>query len=164
MDERELEARLSRRLHARYDTGAAPAAIHDRVTRSLTPETGPAGAGWLARFAWPRQLVTVAAVVAVVALIALTLRFTQTPVPVTPGGSPTPSATSSSVTPTSTPAPTPTPGPTVPPVSTTTWTGLTVQVVAGAPAGITNLFSWSGGYLAIAQPDPNAAQTAWLVA
>ena len=162
MDERELEARLSRRLHARYDTGAAPAAIHDRVTRSLTPETGPAGAGWLARFAWPRQLVTVAAVVAVVALIALTLRFTQTPVPVTPGGSPTPSATSSSVTPTSTPAPTPTPGPTVPPVSTTTWTGLTVQVVAGAPAGITNLFSWSGGYLAIAQPDPNAAQTAWL--
>ena len=30
---------------------------------------------------------------AVVAIIALTLRFTQTPAPVTPGGSPTPSAT-----------------------------------------------------------------------
>jgi len=164
MDERELEARLSRRLHARYDTGAAAAALHDRVTSSLTPETGPAGGGWLARFAWPRQLVTVAAIVAVVALIALTLRFTQTPAPVTPGGSPTPSATSTtSAVPSPTPVSTPTTGlgGTVPPVSTTSWTGLTVQAVTGAPAGITNVFSWSGGYLAIAQADPNAAQTAW---
>ena len=92
MDERELEARLSRRLHARFDTGAAPAALHDRVTRSLTTTPASASAGWLARLTLPRQLVTVAAVIAVVALIALTLRFTQTPVPVTPGGSPTPSA------------------------------------------------------------------------
>ena len=149
MDERELEARLSRRLHARYDTGAAPAALQDRVARSLTPETGPAGAGWLARFAWPRQLAAVAAIVAVVALIALTLRYTQTPAPVTPGASPTPSATSSASTgPTSTPAPTPTPGPTVPPVSTTAWTGLDVQAISGLPAQVT-VIPWSGGYLAL---------------
>jgi hypothetical protein len=165
MDERELEARLSRRLHARFDTGAAPAALHDRVIRSLTAETVPAGGGWLARLTLPRQLVTVAAVVAVVALIALTLRFTQTPVPVTPGGSPTPSATSTtSAGPSATPVPSPSTGlgGTVPPVSTTAWTGVTVQALTGAPVSITNLFSWSGGYLAIAQPDPNAAQTAWL--
>lgn len=163
MDERDLEARLSRRLHARYDTGAAPAALHTRVTQSLTPDAGTAGGGWLARLAWPRQLLTVAAVVAIVALIALTLRFTQTPTPVTPGGSPTPSATSStSAAPSSTPVPTPTPGSTVPPVSTTTWTGLNVTALPTAPAGITNVFSWSGGYLAIAQADPNVAQAAWL--
>jgi hypothetical protein len=164
MDERELEARLSRRLHARYDTGAAPAALHDRVTQSLTPAAGSAGVGWLARLAWPRQLLTVAAVVVVVAVIALTLRFTQTPVPVTPGGSPTPSATSAaSGSPTaSTPNATSTPGLTVPPVSTTTWTSLNVAALPTAPAGITNVFAWSGGYLAIAQADPNVAQTAWL--
>jgi len=164
MDERELEARLSRRLHARYDTGAAPAALHDRVTRSLTSANASAGAGWLARLTLPRQLATVAAVIAIVALIALTLRFTQTPAPVTPGGSPTPSASATgSAAPSSSSAPTSTPtdGPTVPPVSTTAWTGLSVRVVAGAPAGIANVFTWSGGYLAIAQPDPNAAQTAW---
>jgi hypothetical protein len=149
MDERELEARLSRRLRARFDTGAAPAALHDRVIRSLTAETVPAGGGWLARLAWPRQLVTVVAVVAVVALIALTLRFTQTPAPVTPRGSPTPSATSSSsAAPTSTPNPTPTPGPTVPPVSTTAWTGLDIQAISG-PAAQVNVIPWSGGYLAI---------------
>ena len=168
MDERELEARLSRRLHARFDTGAAPVALHDRVTRSLIPATGSSGAGWLARLTLPRQLVTVAAVLAVVALIALTLRFTQTPAPVTPGGSPTPSATSSSPAatsgPTASPVPTPTPGPTVPALSTSTWTGLTVSVLAGAPKSITNVFRWSGGYLAISQPDPNAQQTAWLSA
>ncbi len=151
MDERELEARLSRRLHARFDTGAAPAALHDRVTRSLTPEAGSAGSGWLARLAWPRELVAVAAIVAVVAIIALTLRFTQTPVPVTPGGSPTPSATSSA---SGTPAPSPTLAPSpsglggsVPPISTTAWTGLDVQAISGLPAQV-NVIPWSGGYLA----------------
>jgi hypothetical protein len=163
MDERELEARLSRRLHARYDTGAAPAALHDRVTRSMTSATASAGGGWLARFAWPRQLVTVAAVVAVVALIALTLRFTQTPAPVTPGGSPTPSATSSSsAAPTSTPAPTPTPGPTVPPVSTTAWAGLTVTALPTPVPVQPAVIPWSGGYLAIGAEAQNGPDRGWL--
>ena len=163
MDERELEARLSRRLHARYDTGTAPAGLHDRVARSLTPETGPAGAGWLARFAWPRQLAAVAAIVAVVALIALTLRFTQTPAPVTPGASPTPSATSSSSTgPTSTPAPTATPGPTVPPVSTTAWTGLTVTAVTAPVPAQPYIVAWSGGYVAIGAETQNGPDRGWI--
>jgi len=162
MDERELEARLSRRLHARYDTGAAPAALHDRVNRSMTSATASAGGGWLARFAWPRQLVTVAAVVAVVAIIALTLRFTQTPVPVTPGGSPTPSATSSSsAVPTATPAPTPTPGPTVPAVSTSAWTGLTVTALTAPMPIQANVVPWSGGYIAIGAETTNGFNRGW---
>ncbi len=162
MDERELEARLSRRLHARFDTGAAPAALHDRVTRSLTTANQPAGAGWLARLTLPRQLATIAAVVAVVALIALTLRFTQTPAPVTPGGSPTPSATtSSSAVPTPTPAPTPTPSPTGPPVSTSAWTGLTVTALT-APMPIQSaVVPWHGGYVAIGAETTNGPDRGW---
>ena len=165
MDERELEARLSRRLHARYDTGAAPAALHDRVARSLTPETGPAGAGWLARFAWPRQLAAVAAIVAVVALIALTLRFTQTPSPVTPGASTTPSATSSSSTgPTSTPAPTRTTGSTVAPAPFFAWSGLSVAALA-APVPIqAAVVPWSGGYVAIGAETTNGPDRGWVSA
>ena len=52
--------------------------------------------------------------------------------------------------------------PTVPPLSTTAWTGLTVTALAGAPTSIVNLFRWSGGYLAISQPNPDAQETAWL--
>ena len=163
MDERDLEARLSRRLHARYDTRTAPTALHDRVTRTLTATAGPAGGGWLARFAWPRQLVTVAAIVAVVALIALTLRFTQTPALVTPGGSPTPSASAtSSAAPTATPAPTPTTGPTVPPLSTTAWTGLTVAALTSPAPLQSQVVRWSGGYLAIGSETTNGPQRVWL--
>jgi hypothetical protein len=111
----------------------------------------------------PTQRVSRRSVVAfaVVAVVAAACSSSVAP---TTGGSPTtsaaPSASATTPGPTATAAPSAA-RPTVPPVSTTAWTGLTVTALAAAPAGIVNVFSWSGGYLAIAQADPNAAQTAW---
>ncbi|HTS15070.1 MAG TPA: hypothetical protein VMH24_05340, partial [Candidatus Sulfotelmatobacter sp.] len=113
---------------------------------------------------------SLAAIVAVVAIIALAFRFTITPTPVTPGGSPTPNATASpsgSPAPSGSAAPTAVPSPTaatatVPPLSTTAWTGLTASAIAAPAPATPTIVRWSGGYFAIGGETADGPQRAWL--
>ncbi len=172
MDEHELEQRLRARLHARYDAGGPSEAFRATLLRSLTPQA--ARGGGLRRAvgaAWP---VLAAAAVVVIAVAVLTLRPAPSVGPgASPSGSPAPAPSASaspSVAPTASPSASPSavPSPSagglegsVPPVSTTTWTGLTVQQVAGAPAGLRTVVPWSGGYLGFASNAATGASTAW---
>ena len=148
MDDRESEARLSRRLHARFDVGAASPALRQRVAVSLSQPARPTRPAWQG-FA---GLGLGAAIVIVAVLFGL--RSASGPsVKASPSPSPTARATpisspSSTPEPTTTPAPVPTLGGTVPPESTTAWTGLDVELLPGAPPGLGQIVRWSGGYVA----------------
>ena len=76
MDEPELEERLRRRLHARFDGQDAPEALHDRVIATLGSERSPSGRAGTTRsvvVALRRQLLPVAAVV--ILLLGATVVF-----------------------------------------------------------------------------------------
>lgn len=175
MDERDLEERLRARLHVRFDGAVASPALHETVARSLTAKV-PAPSPWRrALSGWPRQLLAVAAVIAAVAVVAFTLRFSALPGPVGPSASPTPTPTTSaspsaSPSPSTSPSPTtPTASPTpsglsgtVPPISTAAWSSLTVQPLAGAPLQATTVVPWTGGYVAVGQASAGAPARAWL--
>ncbi len=179
MDEIELEQRLRRRLHDRFDKAELPDALRQIVTNSLTPQARrtrwPSFAGFLSvgRFA------AAAAVIVVVALGAFVVFSSG---PVGPGG-PTPSTSAiSTAAASATPAPTskespsasavslpPTPAPSsaaaagsVPPVSTTAWTGLDVNALAGAPSGMQAIVPWTGGYIGFSASISTGTTTAWV--
>jgi hypothetical protein len=165
MDESELEARLSRRLHGRFDGGVAPRELRDAVHESMTSQKA-AGVRRLTRsslFALPRQLLAVAAVVVVLVIAIVALAGRQDSV-----GVPQPSAIASAIpSPSgSTPPASATPSPsqpvsTVPPISTAAWSGLNVHELVGAPA-ISMIVPWSGGYVAIGQTSTAGPLRAWL--
>ncbi len=165
MDESELEARLSRRLHERFDGGVAPRELRDAVYESMTSPNA-AGVRRLTRsslLALPRQLLAAAAVVVIVVIAIVALAGRQDSVGVaqpsaTPSAIPSPSG--------STPPASSTPGPsqpvsTVPPISTAAWSGLNVHQLVGAPA-ISMIVPWSGGYVAIGQTSTAGPLGAWL--
>jgi hypothetical protein len=168
VDERELEQRVGARLHARYDAGGPSEAYRATLMRSLTPQAARGGGSRrLIRSAGP---ILAAAAVVVIAVVALSLR--QAP-SVGPGASPSttaspsvpPSASSPgsvSASPSAVPSPSAA-GPvgSVPPGSTAAWTGLTVQSLAGAPAGLGTVVQWSGGYVGFASDAATGASTAW---
>jgi hypothetical protein len=62
---------------------------------------------------------------------------------------------------TATLAPTPTPGPTVPPASTSAWTGLTVTSLKAPMPIQANVVPWSGGYIAIGAETTNGPDRGW---
>ncbi len=172
MDEHELEQRLRARLHARYDRGGPSEAFRSSLVRSLTPEAARRGGLRFAfSTAWP---ILAAAAIVVIAVAVLALR----PAPnVGPGATPTATATATATaSPSSSPSPHPgpsgspaastsaaptSPTGTVPPVSATAWTGLDVQKLAGAPAALRTIVSWSGGYVGFATNDATSTSTAW---
>ena len=174
MDERDFEARLSRRLHARFDAGRTPDALRERVAASLDSQSGRTGrmsARRVALVALRRQLVAVAAVVAIVILVTVALlgRLGPSSVGTSPlptgsaAASATPSATAS---PPATPAPSATPSPsqpsgTIPPISTTAWTGLDVTSIQAVPQ-FSTIIPWAGGYVAIGTVDSSGADSGWV--
>jgi hypothetical protein len=156
MDESELEARLRRRLQERFDGGRASARLREAVVASMAGQA-PATRRRLtpgALFAGSRQLFAVAAVIVIVVVATIAIFGREGSV-----GSPLPSA-SPSATPSTSASPSgsvtasaaanPTgPGGSVPPISTTAWSGLDLQQLAGAPE-VSMVVPWSGGYVAIA--------------
>ena len=99
MDDSELEARLRRRLHERFDGHRAPSELRASVTAGMAAQ--PAARRRVAfdfLFAGSRQLLAAAAVVVVVVIVAIALtgRDGSVGVPVvspSPSVSPLPSAT-----------------------------------------------------------------------
>lgn len=77
-------------------------------------------------------------------------------------GSASPSASPSSAGATATPAPTPTTGPTVPPLSTSAWTGLTVQALTTPMPIQSSVVPWRGGYVAIGAETNNGPDRGWV--
>jgi hypothetical protein len=160
MDEREFEDRLSRRLHARFDSGVASPALRDRVAQTLRRNARPARP-----VRW-RMPAAAAAVLVAFAVLALASRFAIAPA-VGPSASAAPTATSTA-SPTAAPSATPSATPTmaglagtVPPLSTSIWTGLKVHALSGAPGSISNVITWMGGYIAIAAVEGPISSTAW---
>lgn len=169
MDESELEARLRRRLHDRFDGRRAPSSLRAAVITRTT--TQPAGARRRVSpsivLAGSRQLVAALAVVVVVLVVAfaLTGRQSSTGVPASPvsptgspvGSSPSPVSSApgvSSVSPT-------TPLASVPPVSTTPWSALNFTQLAGVPE-ISIVVPWAGGYIAIQGSNSSGQLGSWL--
>ena len=63
----------------------------------------------------------------------------------------------------STPQPSPTEPPgTVPPISTATWTGLTIRPISGGPVGATSIATWTRGYLAMRAAQLPRAAAVWV--
>lgn len=168
MDESELEARLRRRLHERFDGGRAPAGLRPAVTASLASR--PAGArprlttGTL--FAGSRQVLAAAAVIVIVAIAAIAIFGREAsvgapPPSASPSASPAAPASPSGSAPVSSPASPEQSTPGVPPISAVAWTGLDLQQLAGAPQ-IDTLVPWSGGYVAIEGSSSSGQVGAWL--
>jgi hypothetical protein len=163
MDESELEARLRRRLHQRFDGSRASDGLRDAVVASLAGQP-PAARRRLTpgtMFAGSRQLLAVAAVIVIVVVATIAIFGREGSV-----GSPLPSA-SPSATPSSLPSASPSgsaqasgsvtasasanptgPVGSVPPISRTAWSGLDLHQLAGAPE-LAMVVPWSGGYVAI---------------
>lgn len=160
MDEREFEDRLNRRMHARFDSGVASPALRDRVAQTLRRNARPARP-----VRW-RIPAAAAAVLVAFAVLALASGFATAPA-VGPSTSAAPTATSTAG-PTAAPSATPSATPTlaglagtVPPLSTSIWTGLNVHALSGAPAAISNVITWMGGYVAIAAVEGPISETVW---
>jgi hypothetical protein len=166
MDESELEVRLRRRLHERFDGQRASSPLRDAVRASLT--TRPMASRRLtpgSLFAASRQLLAVAAVIVLVVVAAVAVIGQKGPV-----GQPLPSA-SASASPSTSKSPlrsapasasaSPTaPAISVPPISTAAWSGLDLVRLAGAPE-MSWVVPWAGGYVAIGQTDANANFGVW---
>lgn len=169
MDERDLETLLSRRLHARFDGAKAPETLRTAVVASLASKTRGTPAHNEKGYAWmslPRQLLAAAAVVVIVAVIALAGRFGpigQTGTTPSPSSSPSASATpGTSGQPTVGPSVAPSqPTGSVPPLSTSAWTGLTVTGLTVSNLGGPGNFRWAGGYLALGPEIGNGPFHAW---
>jgi hypothetical protein len=161
MDESELEARLRRRLHERFDGGRAPARLREAVVASMSGRA-PATRRRLTPgtlFAGSRQLLAVAAVIVIVVVATIAIFGREgsvgSPLPsaspsATPSISASPSTSASpsgAVTPSAAASPAGPEG-SVPPVSTTAWSGLDLQQLAGAPE-LSMVVPWSGGYVAL---------------
>ena len=161
MDEREFEERLRRRMHARFDTGSVSPAVRDEVSLALRRDP---------RRAWPnpwRWAGLAAAALLIVTTVGLVGRYVTMPaaqVQATETATPT---SKPLVGPTATPSNFPTiwpstpPTATVPPVSTATWKGLTVQKLASAPVAVSTIIPWAGGYVAVAQNEASLPETVW---
>jgi hypothetical protein len=159
MDESELEARLRRRLHQRFDGGRASNGLRDAVIASLSGQP-PAARRRLTPgtlFAGSRQLFAVAAIIVIVVVATIAIFGREgsvgSPLPsASPSATPSTSASPSASPSGSAPAPAsanPTgPEGSVPPISTTAWSGLDLQQLAGAPE-LAMVVPWSGGYVAI---------------
>ncbi len=167
MDESELEARLRRRLHERFDGQRASSELRD----ALVAAAATAPAATRARLApaslvpASRQLLAVAAVlvIVVVAAIAILGREGSVGVPppsvypaVSPSASPSAPA-AGEVSPSANPS---VPAPSVPPVSSAAWSSLDFRALSGVPV-ISSVVAWSGGYVAIAGATSSALLTAW---
>ena len=76
-------------------------------------------------------------------------------------GTPTPSALSSVTGPVATPT-IPSPSGSVPPLSTTVWSSLLLQPLAGGPVGVTSVADWSGGYVALGRQSYPDSLPAWI--
>jgi hypothetical protein len=166
MDESELEARLRRRLHERFDGGRASTELRDAVRATLAGQPAAASrrASVTALFAGSRQLIATAAIIVIVVIAAVAVlgrdQSVGQPLPsATPSG--LPSSSTSTNPPSSAPSPSTTPISSVPPVSSAAWSGLNLQRLAGAPE-IDTVVPWSGGYVAIEGSSSNGQVGAWL--
>jgi hypothetical protein len=169
MDDSELEARLRRRLHERFDGHRAPSELRASVTAGMAakPVAARRRVAFDFLFAGSRQLLAAVAVVVVVVIVAIALtgRDGSVGVPLvspSPSVSPLPSATPG----TSPSAPAPSASPTeplasVPPISTAAWSGLTFQQLTGAPE-VSMVVPWAGGYVAISGSNSSGQLGAWI--
>ncbi len=155
MDDREFEALLRARLHARFDRAEPSAALRERVADTMRGDARPVGWNLV------RALFAAAAVVVIVVVLAINGSLGPQTVP---GGTPTPHP---SVSPTASPSPSP--GPTLPlpsgsmpPISSAPWSGLRLTPLVGGPVQVSSVVAWSGGYLAIGQPSDKVSLPAWL--
>ena len=169
MDESELEARLRRRFHERFDGQHASSELRNAVTASMVeqPARPRRGANPGSLFAGSRQLLAAVAVLVVVVIVAIALtgRDSSVGVPVPsarPTYSPLPSSTApTSSSPAATPgAPTP-PLASVPPVSTTAWTAVNFAQLTEAPE-VSMVVPWAGGYVAIQGSNSTGPLGTWV--
>jgi hypothetical protein len=169
MDDSELEARLRRRLHERFDGHRAPSELRASVTAGMAAQP-PATRRRVAfhfLFAGSRQLLAATAVVVVVVIVglALTGRDGSVGVPVvspSPSVSPLPTATAGGSPSTPVASATPdVPQASVPPISTAAWSGLAFQHLQGAPE-LSTVVPWAGGYIAISGSNSAGQLGAWL--
>jgi hypothetical protein len=169
MDESELEARLRRRLHERFDGRDAPSELRAAVV--ATTAARPSATRWRATldflFSGSRQLLAAVAVVVVVVIvgIALTGRESSTGIPSispSPNVSLFPSSTPPASPPPSTVSAEPT-GPlaSVPAISRTAWSGLSLAQLTSAPE-VSMVVPWARGYVAIEDSSSAGQLGAWL--